>query len=236
MVIFLLLSVPLWFFYLNSFFLNEGIRRRDFLIPLGKGSVLYVGSLLLTWLFSNRQVLGDVTFLHVYLYDFKFYNGLTSSLWIILFFLTNSLNGRREKGYPLRETMIFLCALYMGDSLYRILTRESWYGIYELFILPLDNLGLINFITLLLVRMHGSALLKRLLLLLLSLAAILIYNVIPTLFTLNYPLPAVLGAVILFVVTFFLFFREIRGDLSGSTLKFIERPVPENEKKTFPDE
>jgi hypothetical protein len=236
MVIFLLLYVPLWFFYLNSFFQNEGIRKRDFLIPLGKGFVLYVVSLLLTWLFTNRLVLGDVNFPRVFVYDFKFYNGLTSFIWIILFFLTNSLNGRKGKGYPLRETMIFLCALFLGDSLYRLLIKESWYGTYELFILPLDNMGLINLLTLLLVRMHGSSLLKRFLLLLISLTSLVIYNVIPTLFTLNYPLPAVLGSVILFAVTFFLFFSEIRGDLAGSSLRFIKRGEPENEKKTFPDE
>ncbi len=223
MVIFLLLSIPLWFFFLNTFFQNEGIRKRDFLIPLGKGAVIYVISLLFTWLFTNQLTLGDVTFMGVFFYDFRFYNGLIVSLWLVLYFLFRLLGGNDRQAYPIREIILMLSALYLCDSIYRILIRESWYGLYELFLLPLDNMGQIILLALILVRWDGAVPLHKILLFFLSLGTVLVYSIVPALFTYNYPLPGLITGILFFVVAFFLFLKELSGDIPGSSIRYIKR-------------
>lgn len=213
MSIFLFLSIPLWFLFLNSFFKNEDVRKRDFFVPVGKGAILYVGALLLTWLFSRNLSLGEVTFFNLYFYNFLYYNGITIFIWLTLLVIVSSFKKRSGKEYRIREILLFLVPLFFGDSLYRIIIKESWYGIYELFYMPLGNMGMLLLFAVMIERMGKGSHVNKLLHLLFCYIIILIYNFIPTLISFNIILPSVIAGLILFGVSIMLFFRELNRNL-----------------------
>ena len=221
MIVFLLLSVPCWIIFLNSFFQNDGIRKRDYFFPMGKGAVLYVAALLLSWFFSDKLVLGKVTALRLFFYDLRYYNSFTIALWLFFYLLTLLFGKAKQEGYRFRELLLYVSGLFIGESIYRVIIRESWYGPYELFFFPLGNLGMIVLLAVLLVRMDQAAVAWRILLFFMSLAVVLFFNLVPTLFSMNLPLPAsVLGA-LLFVLSLMIFRAEGKGNLPGSSIKYL---------------
>jgi hypothetical protein len=204
MILFLVLSIPLWFLFLNSFYRNEGIRKRDFIIPLGKGSVIFICSLLLTWLLTGTLSLGRATLFNLYFYDLLYYNGLTNLIWLTLFFVIQVIWPPVRMKIRTRELMLFLVPLFFGDSLYRWIIQESWYGLYELYFLPLSNMTLLILLALIISREEKEDLIKKILYYLLSIMTILILNFIPLLFSYNLILIAILVGIIFF--SFSLFF------------------------------
>ena len=223
MIVFLLFSVPCWFLFLNSFFQNEGIRKRDYFIPLGKGAVYYVVALLVSWFVSDKLVLGQVTPMGVFLYNFRYYGGMSSSLWVIIYFLSLLISRKGSDDYRFREILLMLSAGFFSESLYRTVISESWYGWYELFFLPLGNMGMIILLAVMLVRMDNSYLPGRILLFCLSLIIILSHNIVPALFSYNRPLIASIVGLVLFLGSFFVFTAELGGNLPGGSLKYYKK-------------
>jgi hypothetical protein len=210
MILFLVLSIPLWFLFLNSFYRNEGIRKRDFIIPLGKGSVIFICSLLLTWLLTGTLSLGRATLFNLYFYDLSYYNGLTNLIWLTLFFVIQVIWPPVRMKIRTRELMLFLVPLFFGDSLYRWIIQESWYGLYELYFLPLSNMTLLILLALIISREEKEDLIKKILYYLLSIMTILILNFIPLLFSYNLILIAILVGIIFFSFSLFLFIIELK--------------------------
>jgi hypothetical protein len=210
MILFLVLSIPLWFLFLNSFYRNEGIRKRDFIIPLGKGSVIFICSLLLTWLLTGTLSLGRATLFNLYFYDLSYYNGLTNIIWLTLFFVIQVIWPPVRMKIRTRELMLFLVPLFFGDSLYHWIIQESWYGLYELYFLPLSNMTLLILLALIISREEKEDLIKKILYYLLSIMTILILNFIPLLFSYNLILIAILVGIIFFSFSLFLFIIELK--------------------------
>ena len=209
MNLFLILSLPLWLLFLNSFYKNVGLRKRDLFIPLGKGSMIFIGSLLLTWLFTIKLNLGRVTPMRVFLYDFLFYNGLTNIIWLSLFFIIQLLGSKKKEKIRTREIMFFMAPLFWGDSLYRVIIQESWYGPVEFFLIPLTNMALLVILTLLITRGEKADLFYKFLYFLISLFFVLIANLVPFFASYNMLVLSIISTLVFLFLSFFIFFREI---------------------------
>ncbi|MDC7219697.1 MAG: hypothetical protein PQJ59_07145 [Spirochaetales bacterium] len=195
------------------------MRKKDYIIPLGKGALFYILALLLTWMFTDRLTLGAVTVLRLFRYTFQYYNGLTVLIWLTASFIFSFFE-KETSSYRIREYLFMVAALFGGDSLYRVVISESWYGIYELFLLPLSNMALMVFLSLLMVRMDGKTILVKMLLYIFSLAVLFVLNIVPTLYLYNKVLLSLLLGILLFVSSLVLYREELKGGLPGSVIIF----------------
>jgi hypothetical protein len=214
MIIFLFLSVPLWFLLLNTFFTNTDVRMRDFLPTVARGIIIYVCVLLFSVLLTRRLIPGQISFYRLFLYNYKYYNGLTVTIWLLVSTIASFL-GKSTSGYELRENILFFCTLFFADSLFRVIISESWYGVYEYFFLPLANIGQIALLSILLMRMNSAYYPGKILYFFLSFLSLLLFNLVPTLFSFNLIFPAIAFGILIFASSIFLFFKELNGELPG---------------------
>lgn len=198
------------FLFLNSYYRNDRVRKRDFFIPMGKGTIIYIVSLLISWLFTLKVAVGEVTVFSLFRYQFLYYNGFVSLLWMFLFLVSRWVNIRRNGSSDTdetREIMLYLLPLFLGDSLYRMIIQESWYGLVELCFIPLGNMGLMTLAAIFINRMIHETSIMRFLYPVLLVFSVFATSVIPLLGVYNLIFISGLWSFLFLGLSLFLFFR-----------------------------
>lgn len=212
MILFLLLSIPLTYLLINSFYNNQNIKIRIIVLPFISGIILAIPLLLIYWVFFH-SFFNNWSPSSLYLYYFFKKDGLTGVYAVLVVSLYFFFYSKPIKESRLREITAFLSGLYFVLSFYDTLVTESWYGNLELFMFPAARISSIFLLSILLSRTIGRFDWTKYLLIGLALLVPILTTFIPVLYVINVRSISFIYLIILLGSSLFMYILEMKGRL-----------------------
>lgn len=143
LILFLLFSIPVVYILLNFLFNNEGLKKRAIVLPFLYGMVLSIPYYLIYWsAFGGYFNTWTATGLYTALFLKRDGSAaLYITVVIAVYFLVRK--GNPVKASRLREFTAYLAGMFFTLSIYDSLVAQKWYGVQELFLVPLDRIGML---------------------------------------------------------------------------------------------
>lgn len=209
MVLFLLFSAPLIYYLVNSGFSRKIIKKRVIIMPFIIGMILSIPYYLFYWLFLD-SFFNNWTGSVLYFYSFINKEGSASlyiSIILLIYFLFYAVD---RKGSRLREITAYISGFIFTLGIYDTLLFRSGYGVLELFITPVDRLSLVFLLSLTLKEAIKRGNWQQYLWIGVLVLIPFILNFIPLGAYLNKPVLSLITAVLIFLISSFLYIKESR--------------------------
>ena len=212
LILFTLFSIPLTYLIVNAFYNNNNIKKRVIVLPFVFGMILSIPILLLYWSFF-QSFFNNWTTTGLFFYYFFNRDGIIGLYIVIVIYLLFTFVEKKQKESQLREITAYFMGLFFTIAIYDSLVAESWYGMLELFLIPITRLSSILLISLFIAKSLKKLDWQKYLLLGFALLVPVLMVFVPVMFVSNLILISIIISILIFGGSAVLYLLELKGRL-----------------------